>query len=159
MVFGGKAEGVVGGEGVICDSGGGDGAGDRAEGGVVVVRCDAIAGFKVDEFRDVLITIKGVEEFVVAGVSKHKERARCNGFGWIPNEEIHLRIVVQRIQLLHSKVIVVDKLMMRNHLTIHLFLIEDATAHTVKVHRNNCTTTLPTHGTIFCIVRDGPHAC
>ena len=46
----GKSEGVVGGEGVVCDSGGGDGTGDGTEGGVVIVCCDAIARFKMDEF-------------------------------------------------------------------------------------------------------------
>jgi hypothetical protein len=39
-------------------------------------RSDAIAGFKVDEFRDVLVPVKGVEEFVIAGIGDHKERAR-----------------------------------------------------------------------------------
>ena len=74
-----------------------------------------------------------VEKFVVARVGDHKERTRGHGFGWVSNEEIHLRIVVQRIQLLHAEVIVVDKAVMFGHLTIHLFLIEDATAHTVKI--------------------------
>ncbi len=46
----GKAEGVVGGEGVICDGRGRDGTGDGAEGSVVVVCSNAISGFKVDEF-------------------------------------------------------------------------------------------------------------
>ncbi len=49
VVFGGKTEGVVGGKGVIRDGGGGDGAGDSTEGGVVVVGCDAIARLKVNE--------------------------------------------------------------------------------------------------------------
>ena len=50
VVFGGKTEGVVGGEGVVRDSGGRDGAGDGAKGGVVVVGSNTISGFKVDEF-------------------------------------------------------------------------------------------------------------
>ena len=84
VIFGGKTEGVVGGEGVICDGGGRDGAGDSTEGCVVVVCSDAITGFKVDEFRDVLVPVKGVEELVVAGIGKHKERACRYGFGRIP---------------------------------------------------------------------------
>ena len=55
---------------------------------------DAITGFKVDEFRDVLVPVKGIEEFVVARVGNHKERARRDGFGRIPNEEVNLRVVV-----------------------------------------------------------------
>ena len=50
VVFRGKTEGIVGGEGVICDGRGRDGTGDGAEGGVVVVCCDAIARLKVNEF-------------------------------------------------------------------------------------------------------------
>ena len=50
VVFRGKAEGIVGGEGVVRDCGGGDRTRDGAEGGVVVVCCDAIARFKVNEF-------------------------------------------------------------------------------------------------------------
>ena len=65
------------------DGRGVDDTGDRAEGGVVVVRRDTITGFKVDEFRDVLVSVKGVEEFVVAGVRKHKQWACGEGFGWV----------------------------------------------------------------------------
>ena len=50
VVFGGKTERVIGGEGVVRDYGGRDGAGNGAEGSVVVVCCDAIARLKVDEF-------------------------------------------------------------------------------------------------------------
>ena len=50
VVFRGKAEGVVGGEGVVRDGRGGDCTGDGAKGGIVIVSCDAIACFKVDEF-------------------------------------------------------------------------------------------------------------
>ena len=50
MIFGGEAEGVIGGEGVVRDYGGRDGADNGAEGGVVVVCCDAIARLKVNEF-------------------------------------------------------------------------------------------------------------
>ena len=132
MVFKGETEGVFEVEVAGGDGGGVDGTGDSTEGGIVVVRCDAIARFKVNQFRDVLVPVKGVEEFVVARVGYHKERARRDGFGWIPNEEIHLRIVVQRIQLLHAEVIVVDKAVTFGHLAIHLFLIENAAAHAVK---------------------------
>ena len=69
-----------------------------------------------------------------------------------PSEEIHLRIVVQRIKFLHTKVIVVDKAVVLSYLAIHLFLIENATAHTVKVHRDNRIATLPTHRAVLCVI-------
>ena len=50
VIFGGEAEGVVGGEGVIRDCRGGDGAGDGTKRCIIVVGSDAISGFKVDEF-------------------------------------------------------------------------------------------------------------
>ena len=50
MVCGGKAEGGVGGEGVVRDCGGRDRTRDGTEGSVIVVCCDAISGFKVVEF-------------------------------------------------------------------------------------------------------------
>ena len=125
---------VTGGDGRVVD-----GTGDGAEGSVIIVCRDAITGFKVDEFRDVLIAIKGVEEFVVARVGNHKERARGHGFGWIPNEEIHLRIVVQRVQLLHAEVVIVDKAVVLSYLSIHLFLVEDATAHKIEIHDYNAS--------------------
>ena len=84
----GKAEGVVGGEGVVGNGGGRDGAGNGAEGGIVIVCCDAIARFEVDEFRDVLIAIKGIEELVASWIRKHEEWTCRHGFGWVPNEEI-----------------------------------------------------------------------
>lgn len=66
---------VAGGNG-----GGVDGASDGTEGGVVVVSSDAITGFEVDKFRNILIAVKGIEEFVVARVGDHKERTRSHGF-------------------------------------------------------------------------------
>ena len=94
MVFGGKytpetvragkAEGIVGGKGVICDGGGGDGTGDGTEGGVVVVCCDAITLFKVHHLRHIFIAVNGVEEFITRATLDEK-RARSDGFGWIPN--------------------------------------------------------------------------
>ncbi len=50
VVFGGEAEGVVGGEGVVRDSGSRDRTGDGSEGSIVVVCSNAIARLKVNEF-------------------------------------------------------------------------------------------------------------
>ena len=90
MVFGGEAEGIFEMEIAGEDGGGVDGTGDGTEGGVIVVCRDAIARFKVNQFRDVLVPVKGVEELVASGIGEHEERARGHGFGWIPNKEINL---------------------------------------------------------------------
>ena len=104
VILRGKAEGVFKVEVASRNGGGVDCSGDRAEGGVVVVSSDAIARFKVNQFRDVLVPVKGVEEFVVAGVGDHKERARGHGFSRVPNEEVHLRIVVSKAMVFsHAK--------------------------------------------------------
>ena len=89
MVFGEKAKGIIGGEGVICDSRGGDSTGDGAEGGVVVVCCDAIARLKVDEFGHILIAVTSVEEFITCA-TLGEEWARSDGFSRVPYEEIDL---------------------------------------------------------------------
>ena len=79
MVFGGETEGIVGGEGVICDGRGGDRTGDSAEGGVVVVCGDAIALFKMHHLRHILIAVTGVKEFITCATLS-KERPRRDGF-------------------------------------------------------------------------------
>ena len=81
----GKSEGVVGGEGVVGNCRGGDGAGNGAEGGVVVVCCDAIALFEVHHLRHTLIAIVGIEEFITCATLSEK-RSRCHRFCRIPNE-------------------------------------------------------------------------
>ena len=83
MIFGGEAEGVfevevTGGDGRVVD-----GTGDGAEGSVIIVCRDAIARFEVNQFRDVLVPVKGVEEFVVARGRKHKQWTCGEGFGWV----------------------------------------------------------------------------
>ena len=104
VVFGGKAEGVFEVEVTVRDGRVVDDTGDSSKGGVVVVCSNAIARFKVNQFRDVLVPVKGVEEFVVAGVGDHKERARGHGFSRVPNEEIYLRIVVNKaMEFSHAK--------------------------------------------------------
>ena len=103
MVFGGKAEGIVSDEGVVRDCGGRDGAGDGSKGSVVIVCCDAISGFKMDEFGHILIAIAGIEELAVA-TSCRKERSRRHWFSWVPNEEVNLRIVVSEAMVFsHAK--------------------------------------------------------
>ena len=85
VVFGGTAEGVVGGEGVVRDCRDGDGAGDSTEGGVVVVGCDAIASFEVHHLRHILIAVTGIEEFITCATLS-KKRTRRDGFRRVPCE-------------------------------------------------------------------------
>ena len=97
VVFGGKVEGIVCGEGVVRDGRSRNGTSDGTKGGVIVVRSDTISRLKVDEFRDVLVAVKGIEELIASGIGEHEEQARRSGLGWIPNEEIHLRIIIECI--------------------------------------------------------------
>ena len=104
VILRGKAEGVFKVEVASRNGGGVDCSGDGAEGGVIVVRRDAIASLEVNQFRDVLVPVKGVEEFVVAGVGDHKERARGHGFSRSPNEKVYLRVVVSKAMVFsHAK--------------------------------------------------------
>ena len=83
VIFGGETEGVVGGEGILCDGGSGDRTGDSAEGGVVVVCGDAIALFKVHHLRHILIAVTSVEEFITCATLS-KERSRRHRFRQVP---------------------------------------------------------------------------
>ena len=104
MVFGREAEGIFDVEIAGGDGRGADGTGDSAKGGVVVVSSDTIASLEVNQFRDVLVPVKGVEKLVIAGVCNHKEWARGHGFGWIPDEEVYLRVVVSKaMEFSHAK--------------------------------------------------------
>ena len=104
VIFRGETEGVIKMEVTGGDGGGIDDTGDGTEGGIVVVSRDAIASLEVNQFRNILIAIKGVEEFVASRIRKHKERTSRDGFRWIPNEEIHLRAIVNKpMEFSHAK--------------------------------------------------------
>ena len=104
MILGGKAEGVFEVEVAGGDGRGANGTGDRAEESVIVVCCNAITRFKVDEFRNVLVSVKGIEKLVASGIGKHEERARGHGFSRIPHEEVNLRVVVNKAMVFrHAK--------------------------------------------------------
>ena len=57
VVFGGEAEGVFGEEVEVGDPGGAGGAGDGAEGGVVVVGGDAVLRGVIKDLGDVLVAV------------------------------------------------------------------------------------------------------
>ena len=103
VVFGGEAEGVIGGEDIVRDCGGGDGAGNGAKGCIIVVCCNAITLFKVHHLRHILIAIAGVEKFVTRATLSEK-RPRRHGFGWVPDKEVYLRVVVSKAMVFsHAK--------------------------------------------------------
>ena len=62
VIFRGEAERGFGEEVAVDDSGGAGGAGDGAEGGVVIVRGDAVLRGVVEYLGDVLVAVVGVEE-------------------------------------------------------------------------------------------------
>ena len=61
VVFRGEAEGVFGEDVAVGDAGGGGGASDCAEGGVVVMRGDAVLRGVVEDLRDVLVAVVRIE--------------------------------------------------------------------------------------------------
>ena len=78
------------------DGRGVDGTRDGSEGGVVVMGRDTVSGFEMDELRDILIAIKGIEELVASGIRKHEERTCGHRFGWVPDKEINLRVILNK---------------------------------------------------------------
>ena len=76
MELGGEAEGIFGDEVAVGDAGGAVGAGDGAEGGVVVVGGDAVLEGVVEDLGDVLVAVVGVEEIEVPILGTHDERTR-----------------------------------------------------------------------------------
>ena len=81
VVFRRETEGVFEMEVAVGDDRGVCGTSDSSKGGVIVVCRNAIARFKMDESRNVLIAIKGIEEFVASRIGEHEEQACGHGFG------------------------------------------------------------------------------
>ena len=75
MVFGGETEGVFEDKIAVGDAGGGGGASDCAEGGVVVVRGDAVLGGVVEDLGDVLVAVMSVKEIEVPILGTHDKRS------------------------------------------------------------------------------------
>ena len=84
--FGGETEGVFGEEVTVGDAGGAGSAGDGAEGGVVVVRGDAVLWGVVEDLGDVLVAVVGVKEIEAPVLGAHDERARGDRLGGIPHK-------------------------------------------------------------------------
>ena len=88
VIFGRETKGVFEVEIASGDGRGVDGSGNGTKGGVIIVRSDTIARFKVHHLRHILIAVKGIEEFVASRIGEHEERACGHGFGWVPSKEV-----------------------------------------------------------------------
>ena len=106
VVFRQEAEGVFGEELAVGNAGG---AGDGAEGGVVIVGGDAVLEGVVKNLGDILVAVVGVEEVEAPVLGAHDKRARGEGLGGIPHELGTNGVVVGGVQSLDAEEIVVDE--------------------------------------------------
>ena len=126
MVFEGDAEWVCGEEIAVSNTGGAGGAGDGAEGGVVVVGGDTVLKGVVEDLGDVLVAVVGVEEVEAPILGTHDERTRGDGLGEIPHKLGADGVVVGGVQSLDAEEVVVDKAEMRDGLPGACLLIVHA---------------------------------
>ena len=84
--FRGEAEGVFGEEVAVGDAGGAGGTGDGAEGGVVVVRGDAVLRGVVEDLRDVLVAVVRIEEIEPPVLGAHSQGPRSDGLRRVPHK-------------------------------------------------------------------------
>ena len=154
VVFRGEAEGVFGDEVAVGDAGGAGSAGDGAEGGVVVVRGDAVLRGVVEDLGDVLVAVVGVEEVEAPVLGAHGEWTRGERFRGIPDEDRADGIRVGGVQPLDAKEVVVDKAEVRGNLPGTRLLILHAAAHAVESHGDYGVSLRPTDGAILGVVDD-----
>ena len=86
VIFRGEAEGVFGEDVAVGDAGGAEGTGDGAEGGVVVVGGNAVLRGVVEDLRDVLVAVVGVEEVEAPVLGAHDERPRGDRLRGVPHK-------------------------------------------------------------------------
>ena len=137
VIFRRETEGVFGEEVAIGDAGGAGSAGDGAEGGVVVVRGDAVLRGVVEDLGDVLVAVVGVEKIEPPVLGAHGEWTRGERFRGIPDEDRADGIRVGGVQPLDAKEIVVDEAEVRGNLPGARLLILHAAAKAVKRHGNH----------------------
>lgn len=152
MDFRGEAEGVFGEEVAVGDAGGAVGAGDGAEGGVVVVRGDAVLEGVVEDLGDVLVAVVGVEEVEAPVLGAHDEWSCSNGLGGIPHKLGADGVAVCGIQPLDTEEVVVDEAEVRGDLAGARLLIVHAAAHAVESHGDHGVSLHPADGAISGIV-------
>ena len=158
MVFRGESEGVFGDKIAVGDAGGGGGTSDCAEGGVVVVRGDAVLEGMVEDLGDVLVAVVGVEEIEIPILGTHDERSCGDGLGGIPHELSSDGVAVGGIQPLDAEEVVVDEAEVRGDLTSTCLLVVHAAAHAVEGHGDHGVAGLPADGAVFGIVQNRPNA-
>ena len=137
MVFRGESEGVFGEDVAVGDAGGVGGAGDGAEGGVVVVGGDAVLEGMVEDLGDVLVAVVGVKEVEIPVLGAHDEQARGDRLGGVPDKLGADGVAVVGIQPLDAEVVVVNKAEVRGDLTVSCLLIVHAATKAIEGHGNH----------------------
>ena len=137
VIFRREAEGVFGDKVAVGDAGGAGSAGDGAEGGVIVMGGDAVLEGMVDDLRDVLVAVVGVEEIEAPVLGAHDERSCGDGLGGVPHELSSDGVAVVCVQSLDAEEIVVDEAEVRGNLPGARLLILHAAAKAVERHGNH----------------------
>lgn len=136
VVFGGEAERVFGDEIAVGDAGGGGGASDCAEGGVVIVDGDAVLRGVVKDLRDVLVAVVRIKEVEAPILGAHGQGPRGDGLRRLPHKLGAHGVILQCVQPLDAEVAVIDEAEVRDDLSGSGFLIVHASAHAVEGHRD-----------------------
>ena len=128
-----------------------------AEGGVVVVRGDAVLEGVVEEFGNILVAVVGVEEVEAPVLGAHDERTRSDGLGGIPHELGTDGVAVGGIQPLDAEVVVVNEAEVRGNLPGARLLILHAAAKSVEGHRDHGVAGLPANGAVLGVILNDYH--
>ena len=119
---------------------------------------DAVLEGVVEDLGNVLVAVMSVKEIEVPILGTHDKRSCGDGLGGIPHELGADGVAVVGVQSLDAEEIVVDEAEVRDDLTGTCLSIVHTAAHTVEGHRDHDVAGLPTDGTVFGIVNDGPSA-
>ena len=122
------------------------------------MRGDAVLRGVVEDLRDVLVAVVGVEKIEPPVLGAHDEWTRGERFRGIPDEDRADGIRVGGVQPLDAKEVVVDKAEVRGDLAGAGLLIVHAAPHAVEGHGDYGVAGLPAHGTVFGVVDDRPNA-
>ena len=101
------------------------------------MRGDAVLRGVVEDLGDVLVAVVGVEEVEAPVLGAHDERARGDGFGWIPHKLGADGVAVGNTQPLDTEKVVIDKTEVRSDLIILRLLIVHAATKAVESHGNH----------------------
>ena len=154
VVFGGEAEGVFGEDVAVGDAGGAEGAGDGAEGCVVVMRGDAVLRGVVEDLRDVLVAVVRIEEVEAPVLGTHGQRPRGDRLRGIPHKLRPHGVLLHGIQPLDAEVAVVDETLLLGHGIALAFPHPHAATQTVEGHLDDGLALHPTDGSVLGVVGD-----